>query len=159
MLEDTLFPEFEDDDDIEEFALDDDIDEDEESQPPLPYGFTWRFDHNAGDIFLSPRGEAVKVYTTETVIEWIQHTLAVKRFETPIYGTAVGTDIHDLLGLKANDQYVLSRIRSEIEEAISEHDRVIAVEVAEIFPLEDAIYAYVTFETDDGLVEETLLTL
>ena len=155
---DDPFPVFEDDEELELFNPDEDLDEDVDAQPGDPYGFTWRFDFAEGDIFLNAGGETVEARELECVKEWIQHTLSITRFESPIYGTDVGTDIGSLIGSR-DDEFVMSRIRSEIEIAALAHDRIESVNVAEVFKIGNVAYAFVEFTTDDSEQEELLLTL
>ncbi len=152
-----FFPSF-DDDALEEYVPDEDIDLDEEVQPPTPYGVTWRFDFDAGDIYISDSGENQLLSDIETVKEWIKHTLSIRRFESPVYGTDIGTDLQDLVGTK-DSEFVLARIAQEIREAVSAHDRIVSCEVLRVFHIGDAAYAFVSFETDDSAREELVLSL
>ena len=141
-----LFPDFEDD--LEEFAPDEDLEESADILPAQPYGFTWRFDLAAGDIMLDDGGNALTVEGIGTVMEWINHTLGITRFETSIYGTDIGTDLNSLIGSK-EDEYILARSKREITEALLKHDRITEVEVTEVFTIAHALYALVEFSTDD----------
>ncbi len=153
----AVFPEFEDDS-LEDFVPDDDLDQDEEVQPPLAYGTTWLFDFDEGDIYLSNKGETPLVSGMETLKQWIRHTLSIRLFESPIYGTNVGTDLHTLIGSK-NEAYAALRLKKEIAEALLSHDRIISADVETVFKIGHVAYAFVAFETDDSERQELLLTL
>ncbi len=153
----ALFPTF-DDDELEEFVPDDSLDQDEELQPPVPYGTTWRFDFDNGDIMLDSLGSTSNASGLDTVKEWIQHTLLTRRFESPLYGPDTGTLIPDLIGSR-DSTLAIEIIRKEVVAALLVHDRIVEASVPEIFPVGDTMYVYVDYVTDDSEQEGILLSL
>ncbi len=153
----TVFPTFSDDE-VEDFVPDDDIDQDEELQPPTPYGVTWRFDFASGDLALDSSGNTATVSGLGTVTEWINHMLLIRRFESPILDASIGTDLQTLVGSRDNTLAML-RLRKEIVEAILQHDRVTEAEVVDLFPVGGDMYVFVEFTTDDSEQEGVLLSI
>lgn len=158
MAED-IFPVFDDEDLIEEFYTDDDLEEDVDARPPTPYGFSWKFDFGAGDIYLTASGDTVKIENQATVMEWAQHAISIPRGEDTVYFESFGTDIENLIGTTITDSYTVARVQEEIEEILTLHDRVLSVNATNVFSIEDSIYAYINIATDDGEDEETVIPI
>lgn len=123
----------------------------------LPYGFTWVFDFNANDLDFSD-GDPAKVTGLGTVNEWISHTINTEQFETPIFGPDIGTNINQLIG-EVIDSYILTRVRAEIVDAISVHDRISAVNYANAFAITNNVYSYLSYATDNDDGSGALLQL
>lgn len=157
MADDTALPI--EDDELETFTVDEGVVESGEYDEVLPYGTTWKFDFAAGDIYLNDRGQTTLVSDIDTVNEWIFHTLSVVRFESPIYGGDIGTDIDSLLGASILDEYTRSRIEQEITEAIAVHDRISEVHLVRTFPLGRDLFVYVQYLTDEGETTDVVVNL
>ena len=161
LVAEDIFPEsIEESDDDAEF-IDPDVDEDflsEDEESPKPYGFTWKFDFNKGDISFDESGNTKVLEGQDTVREWMAHTLNTERYETTIFGGDIGTDINSLIGtLHAADSDTISEVESQIREAVLVHDRVESIERLVIFPFEDDIFAYFKYVTDDGAESEEVV--
>jgi len=153
-----IFPQDEDDDVFDEFDPDDNLGlVDTASSDPLPYGFTWQYDFNAEDLDFS-RGNPPVVSGLGTVNEWILHTVNVEKFETPIYGDGIGTNIFSLIG-EVIDPYVMARIRQETVAAIEVHDRIEEVTYIAAFAIKGNVYAYLSYQTDDSIDGQALVQL
>jgi hypothetical protein len=155
VVADRIFPTTEGADDAEfyDVAIDEDF-LNEEVEEPEPYGFTWRFDFASGDIFTDKYGRFIRIGTDrETLHEFVSHTLATERFETPIYGGDIGTDINHLIGrLRADDPHTISLVEREIKNAIMVHDRVAKVEKVAVIPLDSDLFVYIRIVADDETV-------
>lgn len=133
------------------FDPDDDIGlVDEETTDVRPLGFTWQFDFNAHDLDFAG-GNPPVVYELGTINEWISHTINTEQFETPIFGSDIGTVINDLIG-NIIDSYVLITVEEELTRAINIHDRISAVNVSAVFPVGHNIYGFLSYaiDNDDG---------
>ena len=154
--EETIFPEDADDDIIELYDPDDDLDfVDSGDNTPVPYGFTWVFDFNGEDLDFS-KGNPAKVTGTDVVNEWISHTLNTEVFETPAFDGDIGTNIFKLVG-QGLDNYIVGRVEAEILSAIEVHDRIVDVETQKIFALDTDVYGIFRYITDDGLDATTVV--
>ena len=153
-----IFPQSEYDDVYDEFDLYDDIAlSDSESGAPLPYGFTWAYNFEKGDLDFAG-GDPVLVMDSDVIKEWILHTVNTERFETEIFGEAIGTSINSLYG-GVIDAYVLARIKQETEKAVRAHDRVMSVDFITTFSSKNNVYSYLSYVTDDSVTSDTLLRL
>ncbi len=130
---------------------------DTEFEEPIPYGFTWAYDFNAEDLDFSG-GNPPRVSGLGTVNEWISHTINVEQFETPIYGSNIGTKINFLIGSTLDPQ-TISEVKNEIEEAISIHDRIDEVSHVGAFAIHGNLYTYFSYETDDTIGSQALIQL
>lgn len=155
----ALFPNIDDDTTVEEFFADDDLTETVDVEPPTPYGATWRFDFDAGDIYFSPAGETSRISGPDTVREWINHTVNTARFETSLMPDNTGTDIKGLTGHSLGDGYVESRIKAEIIEGFQQHDRIDSVVVPLVFNIGSDLFAYIAYALDDSQTIEDTLSL
>ncbi len=164
--EENIFPSIEDqltgldDNSIFEPIFIDPVDDLEQvtEDTPIPYGFTWKFDFSKGDIFFDSQFSAKKLTKLDSLNDWIGHTLNTIRFETPSLGSDIGTDIPDLIG-RSVDDYMITRIEMEIREALLTHDRIVSVNVIEVFNIEGSLYSYFEYSTDDSLSNESLIQL
>lgn len=153
-----LFPQVEAADLVEDFDPDDDVGLiDTEVEEPVPYGFTWGFDFNKGDLDFSA-GNPPKHSEQGVVKEWIYHTINTEQYETPIFGPDIGTNIFTLIG-SVLDNYTVTQVSAEIESAISVHDRITDVIYITAFAVTNNVYTYFAYETDDGLVDQQLQQL
>lgn len=151
-----LFPQG--DEEFEEFDPDDDIGLiDTEFEVPLPYGFTWAYDFNSEDLDFSA-GNPPILRDHKVVNEWIRHTINTEQFETPILGSDIGTAVNDLIGTLL-DPYVMNRVRDEIHEAITIHDRIEEVTHIMTFSVMGNVYTYFSYETDDEIEGQSLIQL
>lgn len=123
-----------------------------------PYGFTWKFDFNANDLDFSVGGNPAKVRDLGTVNEWITHTINTEQFETPIFGSNIGTVINDLVG-DIIDSYLITRVKDEIVDAVSIHDRISAVTFAIAFAVSTNIYGFLSYATDNEDGSSNLIQL
>lgn len=156
--EPEIFPQSEDDDVIADFDPDDSVGLlDTEFTEPLPYGFTWAYDFNKNDLDFS-KGNPTKLSGLNTVNEWITHTLNVEKFEVPIYENAIGTDIFKLVG-DTIDTYVMSRVTSEVRDAIEAHDRITEVNYISALSIKGDIYVYFTYLTDRDVEGQAFVQL
>jgi hypothetical protein len=153
---DELFPDIEDIDEAE--FLDTFPDEDfleEEAEPPLEFGITWKFDFTTGDVFTDDVGRMVIVSEEATLHEWLGHTLNTERFETPIFGGDIGTDINEIIGAESTfDPYTSAIIEDDFRETILVHDRVDTVETVAVIPLDYDMFVYMRVITDSGATLE-----
>lgn len=153
-----IFPQGEEDDVFDEFdPLDDIALVDVDTEGPLPYGFTWRYNFNNEDLDFSS-GNPPKVRGLETVNEWILHTLNTESLESPALGEAIGTEIFSLVG-ETLDAYVISRVRQEVVSAVEAHDRIEEANFISAFSIKGNLYAYVSYLTDDGTEGQALVQL
>jgi len=153
-----IFPQDEEDDVLDDFDPDDDIGlVDTGIETPIPYGFTWQYDFNEEDLDFS-RGNPPVVRELGTVNEWILHTMNTEKFETPIFGEAIGTNIFSLVG-EVLDSYVMARVRQEVVAAIEQHDRITEVTYISAFSIKGNVYAYVSYQTDDTIDGQALVLL
>lgn len=156
--EPEIFPQSELDDVIIDFDPDDSVGlQDTSFTSPLPYGFTWQYDFNKEDLDFTG-GNPPKAYGLGAVNEWITHTINTERFETPIFGDAIGTDIFKLIG-EVLDPYVMSRVSKEIKGAIEAHDRIVEVTFISSLAIKGNIYVYFTYVTDEDLEGQSLIQL
>lgn len=114
---------------------------------PLPLGFTWAFDFNSGDITFVG-GNPPIVRGVNAVNQWIQHTLSTEQFETPIFGGDIGTALTGLIG-DPLDAYTSARVRQEIVDALTMHDRISEVLYINAFELGTNLYSFVSYSLDE----------
>lgn len=152
-----LFPQSEEDDVFDEFDPDDDIQllSNADAADAIPYGFTWQFDFNEGDLDFK-NGGPKKVYSLDVVNEWIMHTLNTERGEVDTLTDNIGTSIFNLLG-DVPDSYVLSRIKSELTRAIGTHDRIEEVTYVSAISIRGQVYVYMSYLTDDSITGQAFV--
>lgn len=150
-MADSVFPTNEDDN--AEF-IDSNLDEDFiDTEPDVAqdYGFTWKFDFSRGDIFLDSFGNTAEVSGHDCLREWIGHTLGTERWETPIFGGDIGTELNMLIGASHTlDPIAIATIEKEIKEAIEVHDRIDRVERIAFIPIDYDVFVYLRYTTDDA---------
>lgn len=147
-LETDPFPDF--DDGLEPVLLDDDIEADITAFVAEAYGYTWEFDFEEGDLFLSDQGATALADGVEAVRQWCRHMLSTQRGESPIHDPEVGVNLEGLLGSRINDSYVKARIRQEITGALVLHDRIDSVKVDDIITSGSNAFVFVTIKLDTG---------
>lgn len=153
-----IFPQSEIDDVYDAFDPYDDIAlVDPAQEEPLPYGFTWKYNFDKGDLDFS-NGDPPVLSSIGTVNEWILHSINTERFESFLLGENVGTLINSLFG-SVIDQYILARIRQELVKLVEAHDRIQEVEYVSAFSLKNSVYAFMTYNTDDGVNGQAILQL
>ncbi len=153
-----LFPQLEPGDTAEDFDIDDDLGlVDTEFTAPTPYGFTWKFDFNKEDLDFSA-GDPSRIKGKDTLNEWITHSINTEQFETPIFGADIGTNIFKLIGGHL-DTYAMQRVRDEIIEAVSVHDRIVSITSIIVFSIGGNVYAHFSYLTDDDIEGQSLLRL
>jgi hypothetical protein len=156
-MADSLFPSI-DDESIDTFPVlnvgDAFLQNDESGEaPPIPYGFTWKFDFNKGDLFVDSSYQFVEVEERDTVHEWVAHTLNTERWETPIFNGDIGTEVNTFFGARTTtDGGTLARIEEEILTAVRIHDRIISVGVVLVLPVDYDIFAVFRYTTDDSVL-------
>ena len=116
---------------------------------PNPYGITWAFDFQKGDIFLDSHGAMAQVSGKETLKQWMGHTLSIARGESSLYSGDIGTRIPFLYGLRVDAAEVLAKIESEVRTALTFHDKIAEIKAVSTFPLGNTLYVYVEYLTDD----------
>jgi len=128
--------------------------------PPEPYGFTWKFDFTKGDLWTDSSGQFLEVEQRNTVHEWVSHTLNTWRWETPIFGGDIGTEIHNFIGVNTTiDGGTLARVEEEIIEAVSVHDRIDAVGVVVLIPVDYDIFCVFRYSTDDSITSTEVVNV
>lgn len=153
-----LFPQAEPGDVVEDFDIDDDLGlVDTQFDAPVPYGFTWKYGFNAEDLDFSS-GDPTRIKGKDTLNEWITHTINTEQFETPIFGADIGTKIFKLIGGHL-DTYAMQRVRDEIIEAVSVHDRIESITSILVFSIGGNVYAHFSYLTDDDIEGQSLLQL
>lgn len=162
-MAEELFPSI-DDADVSDFAFEDPSIEllldDLTVAPKIPLGFSWRFDFNKGDLATDSRGEFVRMEDEAVLRDWVGHTLNTERWETPIYGGDIGTDINGLIGAKnAGDSQTMAEVQAEIVEAVNVHDRIQQVYVLGVFAIGYDIYASFQYTTDESLTIQEVVVL
>lgn len=153
-----IFPQSEVDDVYDAFDPFDDIAlSDSAIYEPLPYGFTWKYDFNKGDLDFS-RGDPPKLKNIGTVNEWILHTTKTEQSESFLLGQSIGTTINSLIGTTI-DSYVLSRIKQNLVKVVNVHDRVNSINYVTAFSLQNNVYAFLIYNTDDGISGQAILQM
>lgn len=165
MADDTLFPDI-DDLDVDDFPLNDVGDEylseeeNAEEPEPIPYGITWKFDFNKGDLHTDNSGQFLIVEGRDTLHEWVSHTLNTWRWETPIFSGDIGTEIPNLIGARATiDGGTLARVEEEIITALILHDRIDKVGVEALIPIDYDIWAIFRYSTDDQITSREVVNV
>lgn len=157
--EPDFIPQLEEFDIAEDFDPDDDVGlVDTVVEEPLPYGFTWKYDFNGDQGLDFSRGNPPITRGHGTLHEWITHTINTQQFETPIFGSDVGTQIYSLIG-STLDSYILSLCKEQIIDAVTVHDRVEEITDIMVFAIKGNTYAYFMYETDDSLEGRALFEL
>lgn len=134
-----------------EDALDDVDGLEEPVEEPIPYGITWKFDFNKGDIYTDSSGQTLEVTELDSLHEWIAHVLNVERGEVTIYSDEIGTTINYFIGQAMRvDGMLLESVGNDIASAINVHDRVVSVEIISLIPIGYDLYAVFSYETDDS---------
>lgn len=159
-MADELFPDIEDllDDDFPfggNIPTADDLEEgestEEEVEEPIPYGTTWKFNFDIGDMYTDSNGQFSIVSEHDTLHEWIAHVLNTEKYETPIFLTETGTLINLLIGEAITvDGQLMVEVAEEIASAIIKHDRIIDLKVISVIPITYDMYVIFSYETDDS---------
>mgnify|MGYP003348716285 CR=1 FL=1 len=77
------------------------------------------------------------------------HTISTEQFETPIFGPDIGTNVNKFIG-NIIDSYTISKVKDEIVEAVSLHDRVVSIEYVNAFSIVNDVYVIFGYTTDDA---------
>ena len=140
------FPEFNSPGD--EFIAEEESNED---APPEPYGISWKFDFNKGDMYTTSSGKFVETSLLDTLHEWVGHVLNTERWETTIFSGDIGTEINSMIGARnTHDAATLARIEEEVLRALHIHDRIDTLTMLTVLPVAYDIYTVFQYSTDDG---------
>lgn len=90
------------------------------------------FDWDLLEFFSSDRGDPLRVYDDDLVIEWCMKAVNTPRGEYPIYPPNYGCNVQQLLGSALPDPALYSEVAREITGALEVHPRVLDATVANI---------------------------
>lgn len=123
----------------------------EQVEDDIPYGITWKFDFNKGDIYTDASGQTLELSELDSLHQWVSHILNIERGETAIYQSALGTEVNSAIGNAiVIDGALLKEVAEDIENSIILHDRIIQVNVISVIPVENDLYIIFSYETDDS---------
>ena len=86
------------------------------------------------------------------------HTVNTEQFETPIFGPDIGTNVNSLIGTIV-DSYTVSKVKDEVLEAVSLHDRVESIDYINAFYIDNSVFVYFSYTTDDITTSSVLMEL
>lgn len=104
------------DDDERDFIL--------QTEPSLTYAMKVNPDETKDSVFVG------KVDGTEAIRQAVLKILNTERYENEIYSWDYGIELRDLFGMPM--EYVMSEIKTRIEDALLEDDRIEAVDEFEV---------------------------
>jgi hypothetical protein len=123
--------------------------EDPETDAPIPFGKSWRFDFIAGQ-FVRNGTAPQETYELDSLIMWIEKAARTDRYAHPMYSDAYGVEGPlDLIGVQADDDQ-LSAYQDALTDALLVHDRITAVEDFNFSqdPFDEVLYASFTVVVD-----------
>jgi hypothetical protein len=92
------------------------------------FGYTWRFDDEAGDLQQSGHGH-VKVEGLESFAEWVKSTLRTEKGRYQIYHDLdYGVDSEAVISGDVGPGIISGFLEDEIKEALSMHNRFIGIQ-------------------------------
>jgi phage baseplate assembly protein W len=146
-------------DDLADFAADSKPLDDQDSGVNDRRG-DFAFDWDLLEFFSSERGDPLRVYGDDLVIEWCMKAVNTPKGEYPIYPPDYGCNVMQLIGAALPDPILYSEVAREITGALQRHPRVVSAAVANIqrLPLmaRDALFVTVDLTLDTSREPVTL---
>jgi hypothetical protein len=124
--------------------------EDLETDTPIPFGKSWRFDFIAGQ-FVKDGSAPQETYELDSLIVWIEKTARTARYTHMIYSDEYGVEggIGEHIGEQL-DEEMLSDYEDGLVDALMVHDRIVSVEGFDFSqdPFDEVLYASFTVIVD-----------
>lgn len=118
------------------------------------FGYTWAFDDRIGDFIVSGKDVAV-VTELDCFAEWVVNLLATERRTCPSYSEDFGIDTDLIYSSGHGSPLMTSVLKQEIKEALSVHNRFLALEDCTVTQDGDTATVTLDIRTTAGQVQVT----